>query len=226
MSRKPLRIASYNMRKARGLDQIYAPERIIQVINGLGADVVALQEADHRLRDRPTALPRSMIETETDFQLIEVAKSEVSIGHHGNAVLARKSMGEAHAQRIELPGLEPRGAVRVDFQHVSVMAVHLGLLRSNRRMQLQAIRKACNEKTTVIAGDFNEWRKRRGLEPLADRFGIHAPGQSFHARRPGAALDRIALSEGLELRDAGVEETPLSKRASDHLPIWADVRIN
>lgn len=225
MSRKTLRIASYNIRKTRGLDQIRAPERILQVINGLDADVIALQEADHRLGERPAALPRRMIEAETDFEVIEVAKSDVSLGHHGNAVLARKTMGSTQVTHIDLPGLEPRGAVRVDFQHVSVMAVHLGLLRSNRRMQLEAIRDACTDKQTVIAGDFNEWRKSRGLEPLADRFDIHAPGQSFHARRPVAALDRIALSEGLELRDAGVEDTALSRRASDHLPIWADVGL-
>lgn len=224
--RNPVRIASYNIRKTRGLDQIRAPERILQVLNGIGADVVALQEADHRLGDRPAALPRQMIEAETDFQVIDVSRNDISLGHHGNAVLARKEMGSTRVTHLDLPGLEPRGAVRVDFADLSVMAVHLGLLRSNRRAQLEHIRAACPERPTVIAGDFNEWHKHRGLEPLSDSFAIHAPGQSFHARRPVAALDRIALSDGLDLHDAGVEETPLSKRASDHLPIWADVQIN
>jgi len=50
MSRKTVRVASYNIRKARGLDQIRAPERIIEVINGLGADVIALQVDLSRLR--------------------------------------------------------------------------------------------------------------------------------------------------------------------------------
>jgi endonuclease/exonuclease/phosphatase family metal-dependent hydrolase len=74
-------------------------------------------------------------------------------------------------------------------------------------------------------GDFNEWSRTGGLAPLKDAFDIIAPGKSFHASRPIAALDRIALDASLELRDAGVVETDLSRRASDHLPIWADVAM-
>ena len=64
-----------------------------------------------------------------------------------------------------------------------------------------------------------------GLEPLEDQFEVHSPGQSFHAARPVAALDRIALSSGLRLHDGGVLENEISKRASDHLPIWADIAL-
>ena len=229
MTRKTVRVASYNIRKARGLDQVRAPERILAVINGLNADVVAVQEADHRLGDRPAAIPREMIEKETDFQIVDVATSGASLGFHGNAVLARKSLGPTQVRHITLTGLEPRGAVRVDFENLpfSFIATHLGLLRNNRRKQLGEIRDASDDaRPTVIAGDFNEWRAARGLEPLHDRYTIHSPGQSFHARRPVAALDRIALSNGLQLKDAGVEQGPLASRASDHLPIWADISLS
>ena len=228
MRKKTLRIASYNIRKARGLDQIRAPERIVEVINNLGANVIALQEADLRLGDRPTAIPFKMIEEETDFAIVGVAQNDASLGYHGNAVLAHRSLGNTEVTHIELAGLEPRGAVRVDFDTIkfSFVATHLGLLRSNRRAQLSDIRDATDQsRPTIIAGDFNEWRKRTGLEPLSKGFTVHAPGQSFHARRPVAALDRIALSNGIELRDAGVEQGPLASRASDHLPIWADVAV-
>ncbi|MFK7878261.1 hypothetical protein [Roseobacter sp.] len=60
------------MRKSRGLDQKRRPERTLQVINGLNADIVVLQGADKRLGPRPSALPRKMIEAETDFELISV----------------------------------------------------------------------------------------------------------------------------------------------------------
>ena len=49
MEENLIRIVSYNMHKARGLDQKRRPERTLQVINGLQADVVALQEADKRI---------------------------------------------------------------------------------------------------------------------------------------------------------------------------------
>jgi endonuclease/exonuclease/phosphatase family metal-dependent hydrolase len=105
-----------------------------------------------------------------------------------------------------------------------VVGVHLGLLRSSRRKQLQAIAAHIGQPdTTVVIGDMNEWALRRGFEALTGRYALHSPGRSFHAARPIAAFDRVALSHDLTLKDAGVDEGPLAKRASDHLPIWADV---
>jgi endonuclease/exonuclease/phosphatase family metal-dependent hydrolase len=223
-----IRLASYNMRKAKGLDQKRLPERTLSVINQLDADVVVLQEADRRHGIREPAIARELIEVETDFQLVEVSSNSVSLGWHGNAVLVRNGYKVSHVERLDLPGLEPRGAVRVDIEvgaGFSLIAAHLGLLRQNRRKQLDEICMAtagCAQ--TVIAGDFNEWSKNRGLEPLSERFDIHAPGLTFHARRPMASLDRFALSN-IELRDAGVNQGELAKIASDHLPIWCDIEI-
>ena len=177
--------------------------------------------------ERPAALPRRLIEDETDFRVVPVSDNEVSVGWHGNAVLVPKSLKTAGAKRIELPGMEPRGAVRIDVEGGPVVvATHLGLIRRNRREQLATISAAVKDaRSVVIVGDFNEWSPRRGLEPLAKRFAITSPGRSFHAARPVAALDRVAHTRDIEVRDAGVEETPLAKRASDHLPIWVDLSV-
>lgn len=222
-----LRLASYNVRKTRGLDQRYDPHRIIAVINRLDADVVALQEVDHRLGDRPTALARALIESETDFAVAPVARSDQSIGWHGNAVLVRKGIALLGIDHFEMPGFEPRGAVRVDIAAkvpVTIVATHLGLMRRHRRQQLAIIARQIEAaEHPVILGDFNEWSMRRGLEPLGNRFTVHAPGRSFHAARPVAALDRIAIAETAFIHDAGVDDSPMARRASDHLPIWADL---
>lgn len=222
---RPRRIASYNIRKARGLDGRRDPGRIVDVINGLDADVITLQEADRRLGDRPSALCRDLIARATDFDVVPLATNDVSLGWHGNAVLTRRGMGVSSATQIELPGAEPRGAVAVALEDgLTVVGVHLGLLRSSRRRQLQTIvARLGAPKNIAIIGDMNEWASRRGFEALQDDFTLHAPGRSFHSSRPIAALDRIALSHDLAVADAGVEEGPLAKRASDHLPIWADV---
>ncbi|MEW9920957.1 endonuclease/exonuclease/phosphatase family protein [Marimonas sp. MJW-29] len=229
MTGTKLRIASYNIRKARGLDQKRNPGRTLEVINRLDADIVLLQEADKRLGMRKPALPPAMIEAETDFRLLEVSRNGVSLGWHGNAVLLRDGLEVTDVDHIELPGTEPRGAVRFHLsagQGLTVFAAHLGLMRRDRRAQLKVLSdKAADAPHAVIAGDFNEWSKRRGLEPLAKSFDTFAPGRSFHARRPMAALDRFALSKGLELRDGGVEQGTLARIASDHLPVWTDIRV-
>ncbi|SFR52084.1 endonuclease/exonuclease/phosphatase family protein [Litoreibacter janthinus] len=224
-----LRIASYNIRKARGLDQRRNPSRILQVINELQADVVALQEADLRLGARPAAISRGLIERETDFAVAPIARNDVGLGWHGNAVLVRKGISVGKVTHLDLPGLEPRGAVHLALSgpfEVDLIAAHLGLIRRHRVQQFEAILKAvASDRPTVVAGDFNEWSTNRGMEPLAGRFEVHVPGLSFHARRQIASLDRIALSAGLQLRHAGVEEGPLARRASDHLPIWGDIAL-
>lgn len=223
--KRSYRIASYNIRKARGLDGRRDPGRIVDVLNGLGADVITLQEADRRLGDRPAALPKDLIARSTDFDVVPLAANDVSLGWHGNAMLIRRGIKVARTTQITLPGAEPRGATAVTLADgLTVVGVHLGLLRSSRRKQLRKIAAHVGtpEKTVVI-GDMNEWSATRGFEALRDDFALHSPGRSFHASRPIAALDRVALSLDLQLADAGVDQRKLSKRASDHLPIWADV---
>lgn len=225
---KSIRLASYNIRKCLGLDRRRSPGRIVDVINGIGADVVALQEADRRLGERPAALPAQLIEDETDFRVVSRAPDGPSLGWHGNAILVRKALAVEELCHLELPGTEPRGAVAIVVAgNLRVLATHLGLRRSDRRRQTEVIARYLigQDVPAVIMGDLNEWSASRGLEPLNAGFATHSPGHSFHAARPIAALDRIALSNGLELMDAAVVENRLTKIASDHLPIWADVNL-
>ena len=213
------------MHKARGLDGRRDPSRVVDVLNSLNADVIALQEVDMRLGDRPTSLPKDMILRETDFEVMALAQNDVSLGWHGNAILVRRGISVVKTDRIDLPGLEPRGAVAVQLDDgLNIVGVHLGLLRQSRRKQLARIVAHLDDvENAVVIGDMNEWTSARGFEALEDDFVLHAPGRSFHAAWPITALDRIAISHGVTLIGAGVEQRPLAKRASDHLPIWADV---
>jgi endonuclease/exonuclease/phosphatase family metal-dependent hydrolase len=223
-----MRLASYNIRKAIGLDRRRDPGRVLDVVNSIGADVLVLQEADKRLGPRPTALPFHLIADHTDFVPVPLADNRVSLGWHGNAILVRRGLSVRDAERIVLPGLEPRGAVSVVVDgQLRVAGVHLGLMRRHRHGQLRQIRLALADcpLPTAVLGDFNEWHPQAGLEEFQDHFVMHAPGKSFHAARPVAALDRIGLSPGIAVHDAGVVETRLARIASDHLPVWVEIEL-
>ena len=227
-----IRVASYNMRKAIGTDRRRKPERTIDVLNELGADVIALQEADRRFGARASAIPLSLLEAHSDFKPVAFETREGSIGWHGNAILVRKEAEVLDQTLVHLPSLEPRGAVMADIrlrgEAVRVVGMHLDLSGLWRRKQAAAILEALDGRDAmpaVLMGDLNEWSLRGGC--LKD-FGEHCRfadcGKSFHVRRAVARLDRIMVTDGLEVEACGVHESATAKRASDHFPIWAALR--
>lgn len=227
-----IRVASYNMRKAIGTDRRRRPERTLDVLNELEADVIALQEADRRFGLRMSAIPHHLFMEHSDYRPVPLDTRLGSIGWHGNAILARKDVEIAGHDLIRIPSLEPRGAVLADLvvrgERIRVVGMHLDLSGLWRRRQAAAILDHLavrdGEPPTVLMGDLNEWSISGGC--LRDFAGTHRfaeCGRSFHARRPIARLDRIMVSSELDILAAGAHSSPASRRASDHLPVWADL---
>ena len=197
-----LTFASYNIHKGVGLDGRRDPERVIAVLRELHADVIALQEADRRFGERESVLPKALLD-DTPWRHAPVAKRPRSLGWHGNALLVRRDIEIAHAEPLDLPTLEPRGAICadlvVDGRPVRVLGMHLDLSGLLRRDQIRAVLRHCRECAswcpTVLMGDFNQWGRTTGA---FDEFaaGWHVPtiGASFPSRRPIAPLDRIVHS--------------------------------
>lgn len=221
-----LRIASWNIHKAVGTDRRRDADRVLAGIADLHADIVALQEADHRLGDRPSALPRDRIAAATGLEPLPIGRNAVSLGWHGNALLARPGIHLCGLEHLDLPGHEPRGAVLVDLDTpapLRLVLVHLGLLRSARRRQLDAIKAALSRhpaRPTVILGDFNERSLRVGLGRIAGSFAILPTAPTFPSRRPFLALDRIVHSPDLDLIPLAHPRSP-GPQPSDHLPLLA-----
>lgn len=229
-----LKVASYNIRKAVGLDWRRKPARVLGVLNEIGADVVALQEVDRRFGSRITALDPELIERETDYQAIRFSHRPQSLGYHGNVVLARKSIRVVEARPMALPHLEPRGAAVADLERegvrLRIVGMHLGLTRKWRQLQTESIvaelRALEGNMPTILMGDMNEPDLKSGvLRAFEQRHTIAACGPSFHASMPVFTLDRIIVTEDIAIAESGVHLTALSREASDHLPIWAKVTL-
>lgn len=235
MKAQTIRIASYNLQKCVGLDLRRRPDRSLQVISALDAGIVVLQEADKRLPPRPAALPHEMAEADgwrvAGFGLSGGARSG-SLGWHGNAMLLRDDISLLDTAHIELPGLEPRGAIRADLMTpigpLRVVGAHLGLIRRYRLLQLQTIMRHLRRlppRPTVLAGDFNEWGSAQALDAATKGLAILPERPSFPSPRPVAALDRFALSPELRALAHGTHRDAPARVASDHLPIWADLTL-
>lgn len=227
-----MRLASYNIRKAVGLDWRRRPDRILHVLDEIGPDVAVLQEADKRLGQRPAAIPHVLLETHGRYLPLDPGPGP-SLGWHGNAILLAPGVRGEVLERLTLPGIEPRGALlaRVEVEGgmaVLLVAAHLGLNLGSRHRQMAAILAAAarHRLPMVLAGDLNERRIARLLDPLGGDLRAITPGATFHAARPVVALDHLILRGPVGAARCAVHHSALARVASDHLPIWADLRID
>lgn len=227
-----LKVASYNMRKSIGSDRRRRPERTLEVLREIDADVVALQECDRRFGARQSVISPHMLEEHSPWKAVQFGVRSGSMGWHGNAILVRKDALVLDCEVIHLPALEPRGAVmadvRVDGELLRIVGMHLDLSGLWRRRQAHAIlthlESSERRLPTVMMGDLNDWSARSGcIRDFGRRFCFAETGRSFHARRPVARLDRIMVSEELAVTGCGVHESTAARTASDHLPVWAHV---
>ena len=241
-------VASYNMRKAIGTDRKRNPQRVLDVLHEIDADIVALQEADKRFGGRASAVPHELFDEglykpvplglrhkrpleKARKRAEELLKVDTrNIGWHGNALLVKPHIGVLDTAKIDFPMLEPRGAVLAELLvgdwPLRVIGMHLDLSGLWRRQQMRAILEAIASRPqkmpTVLMGDTNEWRSAGGcLKDVEPGFRVAPTGNSFHSRHPLAPLDRIIVDTRLKIDAAGVHMSPSSRRASDHLPIWA-----
>ncbi|WP_371815563.1 endonuclease/exonuclease/phosphatase family protein [Erythrobacter sp. JK5] len=221
------------MHKAVGLDRRRDPERIIAVLREIDADIIALQEADLRFGQRPSVIPRALLD-DTSWVALPVAKRRRSIGWHGNALLLRRDIDFTLAGALDLPVLEPRGAVftelRLGGRRFQVAGAHLDISGFRRSDQVRAIVAALERNGTtcpqVVMGDFNHWGRDGGaMREFGQSWSICAPGPSFPSRRPIARLDRIIVSSEWKVIDAAVHHSRQAMQASDHLPVWARLEL-
>ncbi|QDT33270.1 endonuclease/exonuclease/phosphatase family protein [Thalassoglobus polymorphus] len=162
-----LRILSYNIHHAEGVDRKLDVERIARVILSVKPDVVALQEVDQKVKrtdniDQPAELARL-----TEMNIVFGANIELQGGHYGNAVLSRFPITQ-HKNHL-LPNIddsEQRGVIEAEIrlpkpnQSLLLFATHLDF-RADERERL-ASAKFINEliadhaqHPALLAGDLN-----------------------------------------------------------------------
>src|SRR5690606_36090011 len=151
----------YNIRKSLGTDRRRQPERIMQILAEINADIVALQEVDLRLGARVSTIPAETILDHSDYKPVRIGIRQESLGWHGNAILVRKNIEVIDQKHIDIPSFEPRGAVLADVKFagtlVRVIGMHLGLIGTTRRKQAQSIvsylEQVEGKAPTIIMGD-------------------------------------------------------------------------
>jgi endonuclease/exonuclease/phosphatase family metal-dependent hydrolase len=194
----------------------------------MGVDLIGLQEVDcgyHNAGDDQLAY----LAQHSGLHPVAGPTMFRAAGHYGNAILSSRRAAAVRHVSLSVAGREPRGAVDVDLEiegrTIQFVVTHLGLRRFERVKQVEAILStvlgAPSERLTVVAGDFNEWRRGdQSLRPLHARFG-RSRLRTFPSRRPIFAFDRVLVEPQSALVSFTVHDTPLARVASDHLPVKA-----
>ncbi len=228
-----LRVATYNVHGCVGSDGERAPLRVAEVITELEAQVVALQEVDSRGRSVGTAGQLEALARELGMGAVSGPTMSDERGDFGNALLTTLPVRRVRPVDLSVPGAEPRGALIVELSYegapVQVVTVHLGLQRAERKFQLERLLSALDALPAgpvVLAGDFNEWWPQASvLRRLRARFGRTPAPASFPVRLPVVPLDRIWGHPEGSLARVSAHRSATARRASDHLPVVADVAV-
>lgn len=164
--------------------------------------------------------------------------------HYGHALLSRWPI--QIVKRAHLPHdpkgwwKEPRSAlwarVMIGDTAVHVVTTHLGLGRYERMLQMRMLLsdewlgRVSDDEPILLCGDFN-------LTPGSAPYGLaaarfrdvqaardgHRPLSTFSSMQPFVRLDHIFISRPLEVKHIFVPRTHLTRVASDHLPLVADL---
>lgn len=232
-----LRVATYNIHRCRGLDGRTRPGRIGEVLQGIDADVIALQEVvgagprhGGHAQELGAALGMGWVMAPTRLLRMHA---------YGNVVLSRFPI--VHHVRYDLSWktCEPRCCQRVDVdlggRLLHLYNVHFGTAILERRVQAQRLAAiVCDRRVTgpkIVLGDFNEWTRGPASALLSER--LHGVDLSAHLRRrrtyPGVLplvhLDHIYHAGAVEVRRVELVKTRRSLIASDHLPLVAELAI-
>lgn len=233
-----LRIASYNIHRCVGLDGKCSVERIAEVIRELNCDVIAIQEVDNTPSDDPVAHVQSMqldyLAHATNYSAIPGLRIIRHTGEYGNAILTRLPVAEVRRLDLSYGRYEPRGAIDTELQFDSlrlrIIATHFGLFPHERRVQWLQLMAALAERSadlpTVLLGDMNEWfGHARMLREARKVFGETKMPRAFPSFLPLLRLTRIWCRPRRALKSIEAHRTALSRVASDHLPVRAEIEL-
>lgn len=243
-----LRVMTYNVHSCGGMDGRVSPRRIARTIQQFAPDLVALQELDlGRLRSRRED-QATLIAEALDYHVIfcpTVKHSETE--HYGHALLSRRPLevikvaALPDAPRTMWP--ENRGAlwavIEMEGKRLNIVTTHLGLSPRERKAQMQALLgddwlgPVINEEPVILCGDFNLAPRsapyRLAVSKLRDvqtaKAGYRARG-TFSSTHPFMRLDHIFVSQHFGIEQVMVPRNDLTRIASDHLPLLADLSVS
>lgn len=163
-----LRVLSYNIHHAEGVDRKLDVERISRIVLSVKPDLVALQEVDQKATRTGGIDQAAKLAELTNLEYVFGANIELLGGHYGNAVLSRFPISN-HVNHL-LPNLnkgEQRGVIAAELaipgrtDRLLFLATHLDHRADDRERiksakAINALVTANANQPALLAGDMND----------------------------------------------------------------------
>jgi len=227
-AQRTLRLMTYNIKNATGMDGVCDFQRIANVINNASPDVVAVQEVDSVTNRSNQKYVLGEIAERTQMYACFAPAIDYDGGKYGIGLLSKKA--PLHLQAIALPGREEaRALILAEFEDYIYCCTHLSLTEEDRMKSLEILKTfaASYKKPLFLAGDMNAEPESDFIKELQKEFRILSnPKQhTFPAPAPKETIDYVAAfkqnDKGFAVVSSEVVNEPV---ASDHRPIVVELR--
>ncbi len=222
------RIMSYNIRNCIGMDGVMDIDRVAAVINNVSPDVVAVQELDSAARRTGNIYVLGELAGKVLMHPVFAPAIDHDGGKYGIGLLSKEV--PLNTRSIPLPGREEARALLIaEFEKYYVCCTHFSLTEEDRIASVNVIFNALQgiTKPVILAGDMNSRYESNVQELLRERFTTlnNYKQNTSPSDSPRACIDFI-----YGLNNAGntysiLGRDVLTTQASDHLPLYVDVRL-
>lgn len=223
-----LKLMSYNIKNANGMDNVCNFQRIANVINNASPDVVAIQEVDSMTNRSGQKYVLGEIADRTQMHGYFAPAIDYDGGKYGIGLLTKQV--PLRLQTLPLPGREEaRTLILAEFADYIYCCTHMSLTEEDRMKSLELVKAftSSSTKPLFLAGDMNAEPESGFIKELQKDFQILSnPKQhTFPAPDPKETIDYIATlkqnAKGFAVISAKVINEPM---ASDHRPILVELR--
>lgn len=223
-----LKLMSYNIKNANGMDNVCNFQRIANVINNTSPDVVAIQEVDSMTNRSGQKYVLGEIADRTQMHGYFAPAIDYDGGKYGIGLLTKQV--PLRLQTLPLPGREEaRTLILAEFADYIYCCTHMSLTEEDRMKSLELVKAftSSSTKPLFLAGDMNAEPESGFIKELQKDFQILSnPKQhTFPAPDPKETIDYIATlkqnAKGFAVISAKVINEPM---ASDHRPILVELR--
>ena len=223
-----LKLMSYNIKNANGMDNVCNFQRIANVINNASPDVVAIQEVDSMTNRSGQKYVLGEIADRTQMHGYFAPAIDYDGGKYGIGLLTKQV--PLRLQTLPLPGREEaRTLILAEFTDYIYCCTHMSLTEEDRMKSLELVKAftSSSTKPLFLAGDMNAEPESGFIKKLQKDFQILSnPKQhTFPAPDPKETIDYIATlkqnAKGFAVISAKVINEPM---ASDHRPILVELR--